>query len=54
MLINPDITPPMQLDTSQNYRVAFGFYKKPSFNFQNVSNYLNATSAVAISVYQVV
>lgn len=53
MLVDPMNTPPIQLNET-NFRLALGFYTKPSFAFQNVSAFINssATSTIAISVYQ--
>ncbi len=55
MLVDPDRTPPLQLDTNTNFRIAFGFYSKPGMVFENVSPYINgsASSTLAISIYQV-
>ena len=54
MLVDPDKAPPLQFNTSTNFRIAFGFYSKPGMVFQNVSPFLNgsATSTLAISLYQ--
>lgn len=51
MPIDPSAFPPMQLNTSQNFRAAFGFYRKPDFSFQNISNIYN-NSLVGISMFQ--
>lgn len=34
-----------------NFRLAVGFYKKPNFNFVNVTSLVNSTSTVGIAVF---
>jgi hypothetical protein len=51
MPLDPSAAAPMQLNTSQNFRAAFGFYTKPGFAFQDLSSVYNS-SLVGISVYQ--
>lgn len=55
MLVDPDNTPPLQFDTNDNFRMAFGFYAKPGMAYVNVSNLINGTanSTISISLFQI-
>lgn len=54
MLVDPANSSPMVLNTSQNFRAAFGFYTKPDFAFVNVSSFnLNGpNSTLGATVFQ--
>lgn len=54
MLLDPVNSPPLVLNTSENFRVAFGFYTKPDFAFVNVSSFnLNGPgSTIGATIFQ--
>jgi hypothetical protein len=54
MLTDPNNSPPLSLNTSQNFRAAFGFYIKPNFAFINMSSFnINGpNSTLGATVYQ--